>query len=63
MKEYIVSENSYEYEMRRYDELSELIRCKNCEHHRDRINMCDIWHRHTSREGYCHRAKKKHQEG
>ena len=32
MKEYIVSENSYEYEMRRYDELRELIRCKDCKH-------------------------------
>ena len=30
MKEYIVGENSYEYEMRRYDELRELIRCKDC---------------------------------
>ena len=30
MKEYIVSEDSYEYEMRRYDELKELIRCKDC---------------------------------
>ena len=32
MKEYIVSEDSYEYEMRRYDELKELIRCKDCQH-------------------------------
>lgn len=33
MKEYIVSEDSYEYEMRRYDELKELIRCKECSWH------------------------------
>ncbi len=32
MKEYIVSEDSYEYEMRRYDELKELIRCKDCKY-------------------------------
>lgn len=32
MKEYIVSEDSYEYEMRRYDELKELIRCKDCQY-------------------------------
>ena len=30
MKEYIVSDDSYEYEMRRYDELKELIRCRDC---------------------------------
>ena len=34
-----------------------LIRCRNCEHHGTRTNMCDIWHRHTNGEGYCHRAK------
>lgn len=33
MKEYIVSEDSYEYEMRRYDELKELIRCKDCKYY------------------------------
>ena len=32
MKEYIVDEDSYAYEMRRFDELKELIRCRNCRH-------------------------------
>ena len=35
----------------------ELIRCKDCENHGTRTNMCDIWHRHTNGEGFCHRAK------
>lgn len=29
-KEYIVGEDSFSYEMRRYGELEELIRCKDC---------------------------------
>lgn len=40
----------------------ELIRCRNCENHGTRTNMCDIWHRHTNGEGYCHRAKAKCKE-
>lgn len=39
-----------------------LIRCRNCENHREPVNMCDIWHRHTNGEGYCHRAKAKSKE-
>ena len=31
--------------------------CRECEYHRNGINMCDIWHAHTSPEGYCHRGK------
>lgn len=31
--------------------------CKVCESHGTRTNMCDIWHRHTSPDGFCHRAK------
>ena len=34
-----------------------VIRCKDCENHGTRTNMCDIWHRHTNGEGFCHRAK------
>jgi len=33
-----------------------LTRCKECEHHGKRTNMCDIWHHYTSPEGYCHRG-------
>ena len=32
MREYIVGEDSYSYEMRRYEELEELIRCKDCKY-------------------------------
>lgn len=39
--------------------VKELIRCKDCENHGTRTNMCDIWHRHTNGDGYCHRAKAK----
>ena len=35
----------------------ELIRCKDCQEHGQRTNMCGIWHHHTNPEGYCHRAK------
>ena len=62
MKEYIVKE----YETFPYKgatkEMPELIRCKDCENHGTRTNMCDIWHRHTNAEGYCHRAKAKSKE-
>ena len=34
-----------------------LVRCKDCEHHGKRTNMCSIWHAHTKPEGYCHRGK------
>lgn len=30
--------------------------CGNCENHRDRAGMCDIWHCHTGMDGYCHRS-------
>ena len=59
MKEYIVKDMTGEFEDKDYPEL---IRCKNCENHREPVNMCDIWHRHTGREGYCHRAKAKSKE-
>lgn len=36
----------------------ELIRCDECEYHRNGINMCDVWHAHTNRDGYCHRGRK-----
>lgn len=38
---------------------AELIRCKDCREHREPINMCDIWHHHTTTNGYCHRARHK----
>ena len=56
MKEYIVSENSYEYEMRRYDELRELIRCKDCKHETD--HDCPINWGKTG-EDFCSFAEKR----
>ena len=40
-KEYIVGEDSFSYEMRRYGELEELIRCKDCKHRPRRSNVDD----------------------
>lgn len=37
--------------------VKELIRCKDCENHRNRTNMCDIYHVHKNGNGYCDRAK------
>lgn len=56
MTEWIIEadENSVFYMFKFYEPLT---RCKDCEYHRNRINMCDIWHRHTSADGFCHRAK------
>lgn len=48
--------------MKTSGDMDELIRCKNCENHREPVNMCDIWHRHTNADGYCHRAKAKSKE-
>lgn len=33
-------------------------RCKDCESHRNRANMCDFWHHHTNGDGYCYRGRK-----
>ena len=61
MTEWIIEadENSVFYMFKFYEPLT---RCKYCEHHGTRTNMCDIWHRHTNGEGYCHRAKAKSKE-
>lgn len=40
----------------------QIIRCKDCENHGTRTNMCYIWNRNTNGEGYCHRAKAKSKE-
>lgn len=62
MKEYIVSEDSYAYEMRRYDELKELIRCKDCKHWScdDDESFCsELGIFNTDKESYCSYAKRK----
>ena len=69
MKEYIVSENSYEYEMRRYDELRELIRCKDCKFWEitiyENIETCpkhrnaNGWEQATDPEDFCSWAEKR----
>ena len=61
MKEYIVSKDSYAYEMRRYDELTELIRCKDCKWWS--ADTCMEWYDtpYTPADGYCFRAERKEQ--
>ena len=55
MKEWIIEadESTLFYMFKHYEPLT---RCKECEHHGKRTNMCDIWHHYTSPEGYCHRG-------
>ena len=36
-----------------------IIRCKDCEYHRNRTNRCDAWSANTPADGHCYRAKKK----
>ncbi len=58
MKEYIVSEDSYAYEMRRYDELKELIRRKDCTYYRGDHEYCvnDMF---AIENGFCNWAERK----
>ena len=39
----------------------ELIRCKDCKHHRNRTGRCDVWSANTPADGHCYRAKR-HEE-
>ena len=50
-----------EYELL-YPDVIPVTRCKDCENHGTRTNMCDIWHRNTSADGFCHRAIAKSKE-
>ena len=62
MREYIVSEDSYAYEMRRYDELKELIRCKDCKHwscYGDESFCSELGISDTNKDSYCSYAKRK----
>lgn len=54
MKEYIVEDMTGEFEDKDYQEL---IRCKDCEYHGKRTNICDIFHCQTNPNGYCHRGR------
>lgn len=45
-----------EYELL-YPDVIPVTRCKDCENHGTRTNMCSIWHHHTNAQGFCHRAK------
>lgn len=36
----------------------ELIRCRNCQYHRHRAGMCDVYHVHKSGDGYCDRGSR-----
>ena len=63
MKEYIMPIDDTAFD---WDEMfvgvirkqEELIRCKDCESHRNRSGICDVWHHHTSGEGFCHRGRR-----
>ena len=43
--------------MKTSGDMDELIRCKDCEYHRNGCGICDIWHAHTNPDGYCHRGR------
>lgn len=64
MKEYIVSQEYidgiYTDEGSTFglDMQKELIRCQDCESHRNRSGICDVWHHHTSPQGFCHRGRR-----
>ena len=56
MKEWIIEadESTLFYMFKHYEPLT---RCKDCESHGKRTNMCDIFHCHTNPNGYCHRGR------
>lgn len=56
MKEYIINEsNQYEVEMSRYDELPELIRCKDC----IIAPICIMYRNAQKDDGYCSWSERK----
>lgn len=57
MTKYVVNAEETDL-MFTFGEYKELVRCAECEYHRNGVNMCDIWHAHTNRDGYCHRGRK-----
>lgn len=63
MREYIVStDTAYEFEMSRFEELQELIRCKDCKHWQcdDYESYCDeLGIFNTDMNSYCSYAKRK----
>lgn len=58
MKEYIMTTETDMDGVDCYIRKGELVRCKECQSHRNRTNMCDEWHCHTGPFGYCHRGKR-----
>lgn len=63
MREYIVStDTAYEFEMGRFEELQELIRCKDCKHWQcdDYESYCDeLGIFNTDMNSYCSYAKRR----
>lgn len=73
MKEYIVSmDTAYEFEMRRFEELQELIRCKDCKWYeiahlkkdgtddrRFKPTWCTLWRAQMSEDDFCSKAERK----
>lgn len=36
----------------------DLVFCHECQSHRNRVNMCDEWHRHTGPNGHCYKGRR-----
>jgi hypothetical protein len=58
MREYIVAEDSYAYEMRRFDELKELIHCRDCKHRMHDKTCIKVMKRKPD-DGYCDEGEQK----
>ena len=57
MTKYVVNAEETDL-MFTFNSHEELVTCKDCEYHRNGCGICDIWHAHTSPDGYCHRGRK-----
>ena len=57
MTKYIVNAEETDL-MFTFNSHEELVTCKDCEYHRNGCGICDVWHSHTSSDGYCHRGRK-----
>lgn len=68
--EYIMRvRNYYEYDMVRQRNGKRLMRCYDCKHFTSvpngdpEIEYCHKWHGITSKDGYCHKAERKNENG
>lgn len=68
--DYIVPvKNYYEYDFVKQRGGQEAIRCRNCKHFASvpngdpEIEYCHKWHGITSKDGHCHKAERKNENG